>query len=162
MKIIRINAYPKNKKHFIQTKAFCKQILKILQELKITPILWGGLAYFAYTGNKDAVIHDIDLAIPYKGFAKVMKSLDERGIKYSYNEKWKDIVVTKGKLVVDLDRTEDYHRGCRKFTTFDFEGLALKTVSLDDLIKMYRKAAKVSKDKPEQHLGRLEELEKMR
>ena len=161
MKIIRINVFPKNKKHFIKTKIFCKQILGILQELKIKPILWGGLAYFAYTKNKDAIIHDIDLVIPYKGFAKVMKILDENCIKYRYNKEWKDIVITKGKLVVDLDPIEDYRRGCRKFTTFDFGGLVLKTVSLNDLIKMYRKAARVSHDKPEQHLERLEALEKI-
>jgi len=162
MKIIRINAYPKNKKHFIKLKIFCKQILEILQALKIKPVAWGGLTYFAYTRDENATVHDIDLAIPYKGLAKVMKVLDEKRMKYTYNKKWRALVVSKGKLNIDLDPLEDYYKGKRKFNTFDFEGLVLKSASLDDLIKMYEKAARVSKDKPEQHRKRLEELEKVK
>jgi len=158
--MIAIKRYPKNKGHFIRLKRFAKQILNICEKLRITPVVWGGLAYFGYTKNKNYVIHDIDFLVPDKSIKKIMKILEEKKIKHKYISDWHSLVISKGNLRVDLDPIERYYKGPKRFKEFDFEGLIVKVVSLGQLIRMYKRASEVSQDKSEQHRKKLEELRK--
>jgi len=153
---------PKNKIHFIRLKKFVQEILDILKELKIKPVLWGGLAYFAYTKNRNYIIKDIDFLIPDKSIKKVMKILKEKKIKYKYLPDWHSLIVSKRNLRIEFDPIERYYKWTKNFNKFNFNGLILKVVKLKDLIKMYEYASKVSQDKPKQHFKRLNELKKLK
>jgi len=156
--MILIKTHPKNKKYFIRLKQFAQQVLDACKELKITPIVWGGLAYFAYTKDRLTVIHDIDFLVPDNAIKKIMKRLKEKGIKCNCLADWHSLVVSKKDLRIEFDPIKWYHKGPKKFREFDFNGLRVKVIGLDSLIKMYKRASKVSKDKPGQHRERLEAL----
>jgi len=158
--MVAIKRYPKNKERFIRLKRFAKQILNICEKLSITPVVWGGLAYFGYTKDKHYIIHDIDFLVPDKSIKKVMKFLEEKKIRHKYISDWHSLVISKGNLRVDLDPIEWYYKGPKRFKEFDFDGLTVKVVSLGQLIRMYKRASEVSQDKPEQHREKLEELRK--
>lgn len=160
--MVLIKVYPKNKKDFIKLKTFCKEIIDICKELKITPLVWGGLAYFGYTQQKKYVIHDIDFLVPDNSIKKVIKILKERRIKYKYISDWHLLVISKGNLKIELDPIEWYYKGHKKFKEFNFDGLIVRIVELKSLIKIYEKASKVSKDKPEQHYKRFMELKRLK
>ncbi|MEK6886243.1 MAG: hypothetical protein AABW88_00240 [Nanoarchaeota archaeon] len=159
---MKINIYPKNKKHFIKLKSFCKEIIETLNKTKINPVAWGGLVYFAYTKDKSFVIHDIDLLIPDKSLKKAMKLLKENKAKYKYISDWHYIAISKGNLRIDLDPLEWYCKKSKKFNKLDFNGLEINAVNLKDLINIYERASKRSKDKPGQHKKRLEELRRIK
>jgi len=169
--MITIRVCPANKAHFIRLKAFGNEMLAICDGLGITPVAWGGLVFFGYTKDRNAIIHDVDLLVPNKSIKKVMAVLRKRKIRYHYyhcthhNKRWHALVVSKGDAQVDLDPIEDYYKGprsFRKFKTFDFGGFRVKVVGKGSLIKAYRRASEVSKDKPGQHLKRLEALKRTR
>jgi hypothetical protein len=160
-KIIYLGVYPKNKEFFIKLKKFCKEIIKICKKEGVNPVVWGGLAYFGYTKNKNMIFKDIDLLIPDKKIEKIIKVLSNKGIKYKYINDWHSLVISKEKLRLEIDPFEWYCRD-KKLKKFNFSGLILDVVSLDSLIKIYEKASKVSKDKPKQHLERFIELKKLR
>ena len=161
MKTIKV--YPANKSHFVRLLAFSKKIVAICKELGITPVVWGGLAYFAYTKDKSWNAHDIDFLIPGKDIQKVIKILKNRKIDYEYvPEPWNSLIIKDRELIVELDPIEHYHnKGC-EFKDFKFEKIPFKAVSLEALKKMYKHASEVSKDKPEQHLKRLNALKGLR
>ena len=154
---------PKNKAFFIRLKKFCKEILDICKKNEVTPIAYGGLIYFAYTRNKNYAIKDIDFLIPENSFNRIMKDLKKKGIKYKYYPKWHTMPIFKGNLRIELDSTDFWQKNLPKdFRYFDFDGLVVKAVSLDTIIKIYKHASEVSKDKPEQHLKRFEALKKLK
>lgn len=156
--MILIKTQPKNKKHFIRLKQFAQQVLDACKELKITPIVWGSLAYFAYTKDRLTVIHDIDFLVPDKAIKKIAKVLKEKGIKCKSIADWHSLVVSKKDLRIEFDPIKWYHKGPKKFREFDFDGLIVRVIGLDSLIRMYKRASKSSKDKPAQHRERLEIL----
>ena len=156
-----VRLFPANKMHFIQLKKFCKQILKICRELNISPVAWGGLAYFAYTKDKKCKIYDIDLLVPKDRLKVIMKALETEKIKHRYVPRWHSLIVSKGKLRIELDPIQRYCKRKRQYPTFDFNGLKIKVVDLKTLIKIYKKASRMSKDKPGQHRKRFEQLKEI-
>lgn len=160
--MIKIKTSPVNKQKFIKLKKFAQEILQICESLKITPILWGGLAYFGYTKNKKYVIDDVDLLVPEDSIKKIIAVLKNKKIKYKFLSKWKSLIISKGNLRIEIDTIEMYQKTANKFNTFDFDGFITKVVSLDNLIKSYRIASEISRDKPEQHKNRFEELRRLK
>ncbi len=62
--MIQVNSFPASQKHFIKLKKFTSEILNLCNDLKVNPLLYGCLAYFAYTQNKKVRVNDIDFLIP--------------------------------------------------------------------------------------------------
>jgi len=78
--------YPKNKQLFKELIPFAQQIIKTLQENKITPIIYGSYAHFYHTKAKDLKVNDIDLMISNhkKNFPKIVKLLEQEKIKFKF------------------------------------------------------------------------------
>ncbi len=157
---MKINIQPKNKEEFRKLKEFASEIKDVCGKIGVKPVVWGGLAYFGYTKDKNTKVGDIDFLVPKKYLKKIMKKLDEKGFEYKFYKDWDLIIIKKGKLKVEIDPIERYCKG-KRFRKFDFNGFEVRVVSLKELIRMYRKASEVSKDKPEQHRKRLEVLERL-
>ncbi len=155
--MITIKEYPANKDHYVRLLKFGKEVLDICKKLGITPVVWGSLAYFGYTKDKNAVIHDIDFLIPKNCIKKIM----ETGITYNFVPNWNLVQIFKNDLKIEFDPIEDYYKNGHGFEDFNFDDLIVKVVKLKDLIQMYKKAAEVSNDKPELHCKKLEELKKL-
>jgi len=157
----KIKIYPKNKEHYIKLIKFAKEILKICKKIGITPIAYGGLIYFGYTGDKNTSIHDIDFLVPEKHIGKIAEILKKRKIKYNWNHKKHDFKIYKGKAKVELDSLENY-KGKGKLKKFDFNGLKVNAVSLESLTNTYKDACKESKGKHKQHVKRWKKLAALR
>jgi hypothetical protein len=155
--MISIKEYPANKEQYVRLMKFGREILDICKSLGITPVVWGSLAYFGYTKDKKAVVHDIDFLVPKDSIKKIM----EKGLKHNYVPEWNLIQIFKDDLKIEFDPIEEYYKGTEDLENFDFDGLVVKVVKLKDLIQMYKKASEVSKDKPEQHCKKFEELKKL-
>lgn len=141
-----IKVYPKNKEKFIKLKKFAKQILKILKKLKITPIAYGSLAYFAYTKDKNIKVNDFDFLLPEKTFKKIMNALDEKKMKYNHVKKDHIIQVFEEKLRIELDSIGGWSKDFPKtFKKINFNGLVVSAVSLKTLKKIYKEGARFSK-----------------
>ncbi len=157
--MIIIKIYPKNKELFTQLKAFCKEILEICEQIKVSPIVYGSLAYFGYTKNKETQINDIDMLVPEDSFEKMIKILDKKSIRYHYSTKWHTLQIFKEELKIELDSIDFWQKDLpQQFETFDFDGLIVNVVSLESLRKIYKKASEASKDNPEGNLKKFEVL----
>jgi hypothetical protein len=158
----KIKVYPSNKEFFVRSKAFCEQILDMCDKIGITPVAWGGLAYFGYTKDKNAVIKDIDLLIPEDSFKKIIKVLEKNKIKYKYFAKWHSIQAFNKDLKIDLDSMDYWYKGPKTFKDFDFDGLRVKTLGLEALAISYKEAGAASKDKPEEYHKKFEALKQIK
>jgi hypothetical protein len=155
--MISIKEYPANKEYYIRLMKFGREVLDICKSRGITPVVWGSLAYFGYTKDKNAVVHDIDFLVPKDSIKKIM----EKGLKHKFIPEWNLLQIFKDDLKIEFDPIEEYYTGKENFEEFEFDGLVVKVVRLKDLIQMYKKASEVSKDKPEQHCKKYEELKKL-
>jgi hypothetical protein len=161
--MITVKGYPANKKHFIRLTEFCMEIIDVCKEAGIAPIAYGSMAFFGYTRDKNVVIHDIDLLVPEKSLAKIRKLLQKRKIKYSYRASWHGIKVFKNSLVIELDAVGFWQKGLPiSFKYFNFSGLIVKTVNLTSLKKIYKRAARISHERPEASREKFEILEKLK
>ena len=68
---------PKNKEYFKKLKPFAKKIILLLKNAKIEPVIYGSFAHFYHTKDKDITVNDVDLLIPKKKSAKVIKILEK-------------------------------------------------------------------------------------
>lgn len=155
-----VKIYPANKEYFIRLKEFGNHILGILKETDVAPVVWGSLAYFLHTKDKKIIIHDIDFLVPEKSFEKIIKNLRNKNVNYRYTKKWHVIELFNGDLKIDIDSIDYWYKGSKDFKNFEIDGLDVKVVSLNNLIEVYKKASKVSKDKPEDYRKKLIEMKK--
>ena len=161
-RVIKISDFPKNSNHFLRLKFFCKEILEACNEVKIKPIAYGSLAFFAYTRNKNWKVNDIDLLIPESGFMKVIPMLKKKRIKYDYSKEWHTLGIMKGNLKIEFDSKDYWQRNLpKKFVMLDFGDLKITAVNKNTLTTIYKKASEVSKDNPEGNRRKYEVLKKL-
>ena len=131
---------------------FAKEVVEKLQAKGIEPVLWGGLAYFAYTLDKTYIVSDIDLLVSEEKLKLALQTLKQSPWDIEYIKGWDSIVVRKGSLRVELDPLERYCKNS-DFTLAHFPDLSfsIPIVSLEELAAMYKRAAEKSEDKPEAH-----------
>ncbi|MDO8564100.1 MAG: hypothetical protein Q7R87_03765 [Nanoarchaeota archaeon] len=150
MATISINS--NNKIHIIKLIKF----YKILEDkIKIKPILYGSLAYFIYTKDNTIKINDLDFLIRENAFKKIIKFLEKSKIKYHYSKEWHTLQVFKGKLKIEFDSIDFWQKNLSiKFQTVTINNAPIKVITLNNLIAIYKKASKVSKDKPKQNMNK--------
>lgn len=135
----KIKIYPKNKKHFLSLKKFAGEIINIFQKCKINPpLVYGGLAVFGYTKKRDLIIKDIDFYMHERDFEKFISALQKRKIKYNYSKKRHTLYVFKNKLKLEFDSIDYWYHGLSRFKNFDFDGLKVKVINLEELKKIYK------------------------
>lgn len=137
--MITLSHFPRNKEIFVRLIEFFKEVLDICTELNITPILNGSLAVFAYTGNPEMDVNDVDLACSETEFPRIIHVLEERCIGYRLRE-WHVLQVFRNDLKVDLDSLEYWY----KSLPMDYENLQVdnhqvRMLGLDGLKEFYRR-----------------------
>ena len=78
----KYDGFPKNREKFIQLIEFFKRILRICNNLDISPVLVGSLAVFVYTGNREINVNDVDLTCSKVDFPKIVKTFEGERIEY--------------------------------------------------------------------------------
>jgi len=160
--MIKVNACPANKRHFLRLKAFCVDVLAACREAGAEPVAYGSLVFFGYTRNRKTNVHDIDLLVPEKSLASIRKALRRRKIAYKYHHSWHGMKVFRGELSVELDSSEFWQKRPvpKRFELFDFGGLVLRAVSFGTLKGIYRRAYKITDERPEESRRKYEILKK--
>ena len=78
----------RNIKKFRELKKFVREILPLLKDLNISPILWGGFAYLGYSKDFEMDVNDVDFLIPEENYDSLLSILKEKNIKYNYVDGW--------------------------------------------------------------------------
>ena len=142
----KISVYPKNKKKFLRLLKFAKEILDICRKVNVNPVVYGSLACFIYSKDKNMAVNDFDFLIPKNSFDKIIHLLNENKIIYHYSVKWHTIQIFNKNLKVELDSIEYWQKNLsNKFEYLNLNGLKIKIISLNDLTKIYRKLAKIGR-----------------
>lgn len=135
--------------------------MDICDEQNLEPIVYGSLAVFVYTNNSKMNVNDIDMLISEKDFAKIIKVLKKRKIKYNHDEKWHVLQILKDELKIEFDSINFWQKDLpQDFQEIDFYGKTLKILSLDTLKNIYKKASEESQDKPLGNKKKFEALNK--
>lgn len=135
----RLAGFPKNRDRFVRLIDFLKRILAICDDLGIEPVLSGSLAVFAYSGNQEMKINDIDLSCSEADFARLMKVLDEKGIEHKLRE-WHVLQILDDDLKVEFDSAEYWFKDLEIGSeTLQFGKYSLKMVDFNSLRELYRR-----------------------
>ena len=161
--MLQITIFPSNKDFFVRLLDFCKEVINICDEKKVEPILYGSLAVLIYTENSKMNVNDIDMLIREKDFAKIIKVLKERKIKYNHDEKWHVLQVLKDDLKIEFDSIDFWQRELpQDFKEVNLCEKRMKILSLRTLKKIYEKASEISQDNPSGNKKKFEELSKIK
>jgi len=144
-----MKTYPKNKGKFLKLIEFAKTITKLLESKGIKLIVYGSLAFFIYTRDKNSYVNDIDFLTPKNSSKKIVEILRENNIDYKYFPKYRMIQVFHNGLKIELDEILSFHQTLPiKINSIVINGLKLKLVSFDNLVRIYLRASQLSKDNP--------------
>jgi hypothetical protein len=141
--------------------SFGKKIIKICKKNKVTPILYGSLAYSIYT-NKKIKVNDLDFYIPEKSFKNIMNSLNKEKITFKYSKEWHTAEINYKNAKVELDSIDFWYTQKAKTYSLEFNGEEIKIISLKDLTKVYKTASENKHNsKREQNRKKYEQLKKL-
>lgn len=161
--------YPKNKEHFKRLIPFAQKIISICKEVGAEPIIYGSFAHFYHTKDKAMEINDIDLMIPEQGknFPKIVSLLRKKNIKFEYLPKWETMIITNGKLRVEIDSVRLGYEGFdenklfgKEYDLINFYGLDTKLFKLKYLEDAYVRAYLKSTENKDKIMKKIKRLEK--
>jgi len=155
--MVVLNHFPKDKDRFLRLIEFCKEVLKICNDLGISPILNGSLAVFAYTGSEDINVNDVDLACLETEFPKIITALQERSISYKLKE-WHVLQILKDDLKVELDSIEYWYKDLSMVReTLQIGEYKINMLDLNSLKELYGRGMRDTIDKTEENERRKHE-----
>lgn len=156
-----IEKFPKNKNKFIRLTKFLDEIIEILNQIKVKPIIYGSFAVFTYTKNIKMCVNDIDILFPEKGFNKIIPILNLKKIKYNYDTKWHVLQIIKDDLKIELDSIEFWNSNIsKKCEKINLNNKEMLIINLQSLKLIYEKAIKENKNNSKKYISKLKELEK--
>jgi hypothetical protein len=145
--MITLSHFPRNKEKFVRLIEFFKEILDICGELNITPVLNGSLAVFAYTGNHEMHVNDVDLACSEMEFPRIISVLEERCIGYKLRE-WHVLQIFRNDIKVELDSVEYWYKGLpMDCETLQVDNYQVSMLGLNGLMEFYRRGLKDREEK---------------
>jgi hypothetical protein len=149
--MITLGDFPKNKEKFIRLIEFFKEVLDICGELNISPLLNGSLAVFAYTGNHEMDVNDVDLACSETEFPRISSALAERCIGYKLRE-WHVLQILRNDLKIELDSVEYWYKGLpMDCETLQVDNYQVSMLDLNSLMEFYRQGVKDRADKTDEN-----------
>jgi hypothetical protein len=137
--LLTLDGYPKNKAKFVRLIEFFKHIMDICRDLNITPVLNGSLAVFAYIGNQEMKVNDVDLSCSEADFPRIIKSLEEKGINYHLRD-YHVLQVLEDDLKIDFDSAGYWLSDLPlNYTKLHVDDQQIKMLALDSLIAFYKR-----------------------
>ena len=136
---LTLDGFPKNKDKFVRLIEFFKKTLDICNDLNITPVLDGSLAVFAYTGNQEMNVNDVDLSCPEADFHRIIEALEQKGLNYKLRE-WHVLQVLQDDLKVDLGSAEYWLKNLQiDYETLQVDDYRIKMLGLNSLKEFYKR-----------------------
>jgi hypothetical protein len=133
------NERPQNSEYFSRLLAFYQDIIPGCQDLRITPLLTGSLAVFAYTRNQMMQVNDIDLACSELAFPRLSYALAAQGLEFEVKA-WHVLQVRKDDLKVEFDSLEHWFAGVSTdYDTLIIDECVFNVVRLSSLQELYRR-----------------------
>jgi hypothetical protein len=150
---------PSNRDHFARLSKFGREVVDICGDLGVAPVLYAGLAAFAYTRDTGIAVHDLDLLVPEARYPEITRVLEERGIEHVVRE-WHVLQVLRGDLKIELDSMEfwsnvwqlDLPEVYDTLRTVDF---VIRIMPLDALKQTYKFGSELGEDEPKSASYRL-------
>lgn len=134
----KYDGFPKNREKFIQLIEFFKRILRICNNVDVSPVLVGSLAVFVYTGNSKINVNDVDLICSEVEFPIIANALEGEKLEYELKE-WHVLQVLEGELKVEFGSGEYWLRDIpKKYETLKIDGFELKMLGLNSLKDFYQ------------------------
>jgi hypothetical protein len=117
---------------------FFKRILRICNNIDISPVLVGSFAVFVYTGNRAINVNDVDLTCSEADFPKIAKTLEAERIEYELKE-WHVLQVLEGDLKVEFGSAEYWLQRIQKdYETLIIDGFEIKILGRNSLKAFYQ------------------------
>lgn len=146
---------PKNATEFQRLLRFGRRILEICDELKITPITYGSLAYFCHTNDHTMPVHDIDFLVPEDAFSMLMESLERENIPHELKS-WPSIVCDLDGSVIELDSMEQYlFPRSSAYEAMRIDGVEFHILNRGSLADIYQEAIDGMPEKIESYKTKL-------
>ena len=149
--MITIGNFPKNKDKFVRLIEFFKEVLDICGELNVRLVLNGSLAVFAYTGNHEMDVNDVDLTCSEMEFPRIISVLEERYIGYKWRE-WHVLQIFRNDLKVELDSVEHWYQGLpMDCEILQVDNHQVSVLGLNSLMEFYRQGMKDRVEKTDEN-----------
>lgn len=137
----KLTVLPANPESFKRLLKFAKKVLEICERHSVSPIVYGGLAYFAHTRDQSLPVQDLDLLVPEEAFSDLvleLKNID--GVTF-VQQPWHSIEVSKGDLKIDFDSAEHFlHPRSHGVVIVDVQGAVFSILNKDALASIYQEA----------------------
>lgn len=139
-----IEYQPQNKEYLSKLLGFAEELFEICQELKIKPVIYGGLAYAFYTKDETININDIDFLVPESTFPNIIDKIKERKEWRYETTGYHSLKVYKNDAKINFDEIEGYYEEYYKDLPPDsvevsINNVLLAIVSLKSLKRFYKK-----------------------
>ena len=129
---------PANTHHFTRLFAFARKVFALCVEHEIDFVIYGSLALFAYTGDEDLAVRDVDIMVPEKQMGRLHDVMRAHGL--SCERVGVEVHVRDGDLLVEVDGWGlgiDSLRAHVDVSIVDAFATRLPLVSLDTLERIY-------------------------
>lgn len=136
-----LNIQPANSEFFQRLLLFAKQTLEICKHKGVTPIVYGSLAYFAYTKDQSLPVQDLDLLVPEAFFPDLIRGLSDLDGVTFIHQPWHSIEAFKADLKIDFDAAEHFlDPRSHVVTLVDVQGIPFSILNIEALISIYQEA----------------------
>ena len=153
--MITLRHFPRNQGQFVKLIEFFKEVLDICGALNIPLMLNGSLAVFAYTGNREMDVNDVDLACSEREFPRIISVLEARHIGYKL-KKWHVLQIWRDDLKVELDSMEYWYKDLpMDYETLQVDNYQVRMLGLNSLLEFYQEGMKDT-------AAKTDEIEKMK
>lgn len=145
--MIKLDYYPKNKQHFIRLLEFGQEIIWLFEKNDYAPIVYGSLAMFIYTKNKEMLVEDIDILVPENRLTDIFNLLRTKEYSCKYIKKWHLIQVFEDDLKIEIDSIDYWHENMPiDFEWVKWRDFKFNILSLESLIDVYHRAGKIEEN----------------
>jgi len=137
----KIFFYPQNKEYFEKLLLFSDILFEICKKIEINPVVYGSLAYAFYTQDTDIKINDIDLLVPEKSFASIIKEVKKReDLSYQETDYNSLKIFWNNEIKITFDSIKHYYSNLpNQFNDISINNCRFKIINLYALKEIYQR-----------------------
>ena len=130
----------------LELEGFGKEFLLLCKKQKIVPIIYGSYLLRRFSGF-DVAVHDLDFYVEESDFPIIVQIANSMGWSVEHSKKWHTLHITKKDLKIECDSLGHWYDGPSEFPDFEFDGVQIRSLSIEGLKHIYLKASKTSDQK---------------
>jgi hypothetical protein len=152
------NMTPANPEFFFRLCRFAQDVMEACSGLKLSPVIYGSVAYLFHTHDSSVIIGDIDFLIPESTFAGISKAASQlEGVRVEATT-YHSLKILSGDLKISFDAAEHYAPATYSSETLYLHGLTAAVLDKKSLVLCYTSGAATIPSKREAYLTKLQKL----